>query len=64
MSLKKKSLIANEAKSNPKAFYAYARSKLKTRSDIADLEDGNKFAMSNEGTETTLNKVFCSVFTK
>ena len=56
--------IANEAKSNPNAFYAYARSKLKTKSGIADLEDGNKFARSNEDKATTLNNFFCSVFTK
>ena len=40
--------IANGAKSNPKAFYAYAKGKLKTNSGIADLEDGNKTAVSNE----------------
>ena len=30
-------LIAKEAKANPKAFYKYARSKMKTRSPVANL---------------------------
>ena len=30
--------IAKNAKSNPKAFWKYTQSKLKTRSDIPDLE--------------------------
>ena len=47
-----------------KHFYAYARSKLKTKSGIADLEDGNKFARSNEDKATTLNNFFFGVFTK
>lgn len=57
--------IARNAKKNPKAFYAYARSKLQTRDGIADLEDekGNK-ATTNEEKAAMLNAFFCSVFTK
>ena len=57
--------IAAEAKSNPKAFYAYASSKLKTRETIADLEDEKgKTVTSNLGKAELLNNFFCSVFTK
>jgi predicted transcriptional regulator len=56
--------LANEAKSNPKAFFKYAQSKIKTRSTICDL-------MKSDGTLTTtdgekadaLNTYFASVFT-
>ena len=32
--------IAGEAKRNPKAFYRYARSKMKTKSTVGDLDNG------------------------
>ena len=56
--------IANEAKSNRKAFYAYARSKIKAKSGIYDLENRNNIARSNEDEAATLNNFFCNVFTK
>jgi hypothetical protein len=57
--------IAAEAKNNPKAFYAYARSKLKTKEGIADLEDGKgSTATSDEDKANVLNDFFCSVFMK
>ena len=57
--------IAKEAKKNPKAFYAYARSKTKTKDGIGDLdeEDGSQ-ASTSEAKARVLNSFFCSVFTK
>ena len=57
--------MANKAKSNPKAFYAYANSKMKTKQGIAELidEKGNT-ATSNKDKADTLNRFFCSVFTQ
>ena len=57
--------IAMQAKTNPKAFYQYANSKLKSRSGIADLvqEDGTLTDSDKEKTEV-LNKFFASVFTQ
>ena len=48
-------LISNEAKSNPIAFYAYAKSKLKTKSGIGDLEDGDMLSRSSGDQASTLN---------
>ena len=57
--------MTNKAKSNPKAFYAYANSKMKTKRGIAELTDekGNT-ATSNKDKADTLNRFFCSVFTQ
>ena len=57
--------MANKAKSNPKAFYAYANSKMKTKQGIAELTDekGNT-ATSNKDKADTLNRFLCSVFTQ
>ncbi len=59
------SKVAQQAKTNPKAFFAYAKSKLKTRDGIADLEDreGN-VATSDSEKAQLLNAFFCSVFTR
>ena len=57
-------MSAKEAKLNPKAFYAYARSKLKTKEGIPDLEDEHgKLTTHDTGKADLLNKLFCSVFT-
>ena len=57
--------IAREAKKNPKAFFAYARSKLKTKEGIADLDqDDGGTASTNEAKANVLNAFFSSVFTK
>ena len=57
--------IAMQAKTNPKAFYQYANSKLKSRSGIADLtqEDGSLTDSDYQKAEV-LNKFFASVFTQ
>ena len=57
--------IAAEAKKNPKSFYRYARSKLKTKTTIADLvrEDGSLASSDKEKAEA-LNEFFGSVFTR
>ena len=50
-------------KTNPKAFWKYANSKLKTRTRIDDLdrEDGTKATTNREKAEE-FNKFFSSVF--
>jgi len=57
--------IASEAKSNPKAFYKYANSKMKTRVRITNLtdDDGNVVTDDKEKADL-MNKFFSSVFTK
>lgn len=56
--------IAKNAKLNPKAFYAYAKSKMNTKEGIADLVDvdGN-VAATDADKANVLNKFFCGVFT-
>jgi len=56
--------IAQEAKTNPKAFYNYVNSKLKVRSGVADLETDNGVATSDAQKAEALNKFFVSVFTR
>ena len=57
--------IARAAKSNPKAFYAYAKNKLQTREGVADLKDSNNYcATTNTEKAEMLNNFFCQVFTK
>ena len=56
--------IAREAKKNPKAFYAYARSKLRTKEGVADLEDKDGEPVTSDRDKASmLNDFFCSVFT-
>ena len=57
--------VAKQTKHNPKAFFKYANSKLKTRSGIADLrkEDGSTTRTTQEKAEV-LNDFFASVFTR
>ena len=54
--------IAGEAKRNPKAFYRYARSKMKTKSTVGDLErlDGTMADTDVQKAEV-LNSFFASV---
>ena len=57
--------LAKEVKRNPKAFFKYAQTKLKTRSGIHDLvtEDGITHTTENQKANV-LNEFFSSVFTK
>ena len=56
--------VAREAKKNPKAFFAYARSKMKTQEGVSDLTEGDQKVSSDSGKANVLNKFFCSVFTE
>ena len=51
--------IARNPKQNPKAFFMYARSKLKTKEGVADLSDGANHLMRARQTFLT---IFSSVF--
>ena len=51
-------------KSNPKAFYNYANSKLKTKSGIGNLEADKGKVTSDKGKAQTLNDFFTSMFTR
>ena len=56
--------LAKEVKTNPRAFYKYANSKLKTRTSVADLEIKQGRATTNRMKADELNRFFSSVFTK
>ena len=63
--------IAKQAKSNPKSFWAYAQSKLKTRAGIPDpmktnVNDKNEttYTSSDEEKANVLQDFFSSVFTQ
>ncbi len=58
-------ILAKEVKHNVKAFYNYANSKLKTRSQVGDLvmENGKRTSSDKEKAET-LNSFYASVFTQ
>ena len=61
--------IAKQAKSNPKAFYKYSQSKLKTRSAIPDLikpgtEKNPEYISDDKGKAETFLDYFTSVFTE
>lgn len=56
--------IASEAKTNPKAFYKYARSKMKTRVRITNLTDeAGNLVTSDKDKANLMNNFFSSVFT-
>ena len=58
-------LLANGMRDNPKAFWHYIKSKLKTRVSVESLhlEDGS-IAIMDQDKADVLNIYFCSVFTK
>ena len=57
--------LAQDLKSNSKAFWKYVRTIMKTTSRISDLDMGNgRMASTNKEKADTLNSFFCSVFTR
>ena len=57
--------VAKQAKVNPKAFFRYTRSKMKTRDAVGVLIDENDALISTDGEiANMLNKYFGSVFTQ
>ena len=56
--------LAKDAKTNPKSFYKYANSKLKTRSGIGNLDTANGKVSSDKDKAQALNEFFTSVFTR
>ena len=57
-------LISKELKSNPKVFWKYTNSRLKTKPGIEDLKDEKGFLCSDDHTKAQiLNNFFSSVFT-
>ncbi len=54
--------IAQESKTNPKAFYKYAKSKLKCKSQIPDINFADSTATSDREKADVLNQFFSSVF--
>ena len=56
--------ISRELKSNPKAFWRYANSRLKTKPGIEHLDDGSGHLCTDDQAKATLlNRFFSSVFT-
>ena len=56
--------LAAAIKGNPKAFWRYASSRLRTRSRVEDLKDvGGRVASSNQEKADMLSDFFCSMFT-
>ncbi len=54
--------VAEQSKTNPKAFYKYAKSKLKSKSQIPDIIYADSTACSDREKADVLNKFFSSVF--
>ena len=60
-----KRTLARESKSYPKAFFKYAKSKLKTKASIPDLEKQNGLKTSNDNKKAeVINEFFSRVFTR
>ena len=55
--------VAAEAKKNPKKFFAYTKTKMKTKDSVADLNDGGQKVCTDDGEANLLNRFFSSVFT-
>ena len=55
--------LAKEVKSNPKAFFKYAKEKLQYSKNIPDLVDEDKIVEKDEKKAELFNDFFCSVFT-
>lgn len=55
--------LAHDAKKNPKPVYKYINARLKTRSDIPDLDTSHGRVSSDSDKTEALNNFFSSVFT-
>src|SRR5215469_7999110 len=56
--------LADKIKSDSKSFYAYYRSKQRSKDKVGPLKDSlGKIITDNEEAANTLNTYFCSVFT-
>ena len=53
-----KKMIASEAKTNPKAFYKYARSKMRTRTEVSDLKRPDSTTADTDVEKAEVLKVF------
>ena len=56
--------IARDAKSNPKKFWRFVKSKMKTTTGIADLQTPEGLAITDDTKACTLSKLFSSVYTE
>ena len=56
--------LAKEAKSNPKAFFKYVNSKLKTKSTVVNLVTPDGKVAADKGKAEALNSFFTSVYTR
>ncbi|XP_077989646.1 uncharacterized protein LOC144443981 [Glandiceps talaboti] len=56
--------IAHEVKLNPKVFYKYANSRMKTKESIGNINTAKGIVSSDNEKAEELNNFFCSVFTK
>jgi hypothetical protein len=58
--------LVSEIRTNPKVFWKYVKSKLKTKDNIADLVKDDSGSLTNTDKEKVevLNNFFCSVFIK
>ena len=56
--------LAKEAKSKPKMFYSYLKSKMSNRQSVGPLKDGESVVSDDERMANVLNKFFVSVFTE
>ena len=55
--------VAAEAKKIPRKFFAYTKTKMKTKDSVADLNDSGQKVSTNDGKANLLNRFFSSVFT-
>ena len=53
--------VAAEAKTNPKKFFAYTKTEMKTKDSVADLNDSGQKVSTDDGKANLLNR-FLAVF--
>ena len=55
--------LADKVKENPKAFYSYSRSKLKTKETVGPIAEGDLVVHDDVGVANIINDYFSSIFT-